>query len=74
MLAGLVETLHDDRIDLADLATASGLLRYRAARDGLVLFESRSGLGEQFRFEAVGFWCDVQPLLQPAYQAVLDRL
>ena len=74
LLAGLVETLHDDHIDLTDLATAGGLLRYRAARDGEVLFESRPGLGEQFRFEAVGFWCDVQPLLQRGYQSVLDRL
>ncbi len=74
LLAGLVEALHDDRIDLADLATAGGLLRFRAARDGEVLFESRPGLGEQFRLEAVGFWCDAQPLLQPGYQSVLDRL
>ena len=74
LLGGLVETLHDDRVDLVNLATAGGLLRYRAARDGEVLFESRPGLGGQFRLDAVGFWCDAQPLLQPGYQSVLDRL
>ncbi|HTY50147.1 MAG TPA: nucleotidyltransferase domain-containing protein [Steroidobacteraceae bacterium] len=74
LLAGLVDTLHDDRIDLANLATAGALLRYHAARDGEVLFESRPGLSGQFRLAAIGFWCDAQPLLQPGYQAVLDRL
>lgn len=74
LLAGLVETLEDDRVDLADLAAASGLLRYRVARDGVLLFESAPGLNDQFRFDAVGFWCDAQPLLQPAYQATLERL
>lgn len=73
LLANLVETLHDERIDLADLAVAGALLRYRAARDGEVLFEARPGVGLQFRFEAVDFWCDIQPVLEPAYQAVLDR-
>ncbi|HEX5047600.1 MAG TPA: HepT-like ribonuclease domain-containing protein [Gammaproteobacteria bacterium] len=31
LLAAIVEAIHDDRLDLADLATAGGLLRYRAA-------------------------------------------
>lgn len=74
LLAGIVETLHDDRVDLADLATASGLLRYRAARDGVMLFESRARLGEQFRLDAIGFWCDAQPILQRGYHAVLKGL
>jgi predicted nucleotidyltransferase len=74
LLAGLVEILHDDRIDLVNLATSGGLLRYRAARDGVVLFESAPGLGERFKFDAVDFWCDAQPVLQAGYQSVLARL
>ena len=73
LLAAMVETLHDDRIYLADLAAAGGLLRYRVARDGELLFESRAGRGDEFRLEAVGFWCDAQPVLQPGYQSVLNR-
>ena len=37
-----------------------------STRDTEVLFESRPGLGGQFRLDALGFWCDAQPLLQPA--------
>lgn len=74
LLAAIVETLHDDRVDLVNLATGSGLLRYRAARDGVILFESMPGLGEQFRLDAVGFWCDAQPVLQRGYRAVLEGL
>jgi predicted nucleotidyltransferase len=74
LLAAIVEAIHDDRLDLADLAKAGGLLRYRAARDGIVLFESRPRLAEQFRLDAVGFWCDAQPVLQRGYRAVLEGL
>lgn len=74
LLAGIVEVIHDDRVDLVDLTTAGGLLRYRSARDGVVLFESRPRLGEQFRLDAAGFWCDAGPLLQQGYRAVLERI
>ena len=70
----VVEALGNDRVDLVDLTRASGLLRYRVARDGQILFESRSGLGDQFRLEAVRFWCDAQPLLQRGYEEVLAEL
>jgi predicted nucleotidyltransferase len=38
--ARVVEALDDDHVDLVDLDGASGLLRYRAARDGLVVIEA----------------------------------
>jgi uncharacterized protein len=74
LLAGVVEIIRDDRVDLVNLATAGGLLRYRSARDGVVLFESSPRLGEQFRLDAAGFWCDAGPVLQRGYQAVLERI
>lgn len=40
LLAALVEALGDDRVDLADLGRANGLLRYRAARNGQLLLEA----------------------------------
>jgi predicted nucleotidyltransferase len=74
LLAGIVEVIRDDRVDLVNLATAGALLRYRSARDGVVLYESRPRLGEQFRLDAADFWCDAQPVLQRGYQAALERI
>lgn len=74
MRARIVETLGTDRVDLVDLARASGLLRYRVARDGRLLFEMRPGLGDRFRLEAAQFWCDVAPILERGYEEVLAEL
>ncbi len=74
LLAGLIEAVGNDRVDLADLARASGLLRYRAARDGRLLFESSRGRYDRFRLEAIRFWCDVGPMLQRGYDEVLEAL
>lgn len=73
-LAALVETLDSDAIDLADVERATGLLRYRIARDGYVVFEAIPRLGEQFQFDAVQFWCDAEAVLQCGYQDVLASL
>jgi hypothetical protein len=72
--ARLVEILDTDRIDLADLARASGLLRYRAAIDGITAFESSADAADAFRLDAVRFWCDAAPVLERGYAAVLDAL
>lgn len=74
LLAGLVEALDADAIDLVDLERASGLLRYRVARDGYTVFEEESRLGERFRLEAVHFWCDAAPILERGYRDVLASL
>jgi predicted nucleotidyltransferase len=74
LLAAIVEHLHEDRVDLVDLSRASGLLRYRAARDGITVFEARPRLAEQFRLDAADFWCDAGTLLQRGYADVLARL
>jgi len=69
----LSRTLNTDAIDLADLERANGLLRYNVASDGRVLFEASPGEWERFWMAAVTFWCDVEPVLRPAYDAVLAR-
>ena len=73
-VGALVEIVRSDRIDLVDLRRASGLLRYRAARDGQPVYEARPRLAERFCLEAVQFWCDAAPILERAYDEVLAEL
>lgn len=72
--ADLVIALGTDDVDLVDLATAGGLIRYRVARDGVPVFEASPGSFDRFWFEAVSFWCDAEHVLRAGYQAVLDEL
>lgn len=74
LMAELSRVVGSDRVDVVDLARTSGLLRYRAARDGLLVYERESGAFDRFRFEAARFWFDAEPVLLPEYEAVLDRL
>ena len=73
-LGTFVELAGSDRVDLVDLASASGLLRYRVARDGRLVYEARPGLGERFCLDAAQFWCDAAPVLQRGYAQVLAEL
>lgn len=72
--ADLVAALGTDRVDLANLATSGGLIRYRVARDGLVVLESKPDRFARFWFDAVSFWCDAAPVLQAGYKVILDGL
>ena len=74
LLGSVVEAVGSDQVDLVDLRRASGLLRYRAARDGQVVHEARPRLAEEFRLEAAQFWCDAAPVLQSGYDEVLAEL
>jgi predicted nucleotidyltransferase len=74
LYADLATALGTDRVDLADLGSVGGLVRYRAARDGTVLVESEPGLFDRFWFDAVSFWCDAGPALRAGYDSVLERL
>jgi predicted nucleotidyltransferase len=74
LLLDLVTVLGTDRIDLVDLERAGGVLRYRAARDGRVVFERSRAAFERFWLEAVHFWCDAYPVLQRGYDDVLAEL
>jgi predicted nucleotidyltransferase len=72
--ADLALSLGSDRIDLVDLTTAGGLIRYRAARDGIVLFEAAPGTFDRFWFESVSFWCDAESVLRAGYASILKDL
>ena len=74
LLAALVEALRDDRIDLVDLRRAGGLLRYRAACDGLLVHEASAGLFDRYRLEAARFWCDNAPVFEAGYDEILESL
>jgi hypothetical protein len=74
LLGALVTTVGTDRVDLADLQRASGLLRFRAARDGRTVFETAPGVADHFRIEAATFWCDAAPVLLRGYESVLAEL
>ena len=72
--AELSLALGTDRVDLVDLARAGGQLRFRAARDGVLLHEGEEGSFARFWLDAVRFWCDARTVLEPAYEAVLAKL
>jgi predicted nucleotidyltransferase len=74
LLGAIVEIVGSDRIDLVDLQRASGLLRYRAARDGRLVYEARPRLADRFRLDAAQFWCDAAPVLRQGYESVLAEL
>jgi predicted nucleotidyltransferase len=69
--ARLVEVLGTDRVDLADLNRAGALVRFRAARDGLVVFAANDEAYPRFWLDAVSFWCDAGPSLRRATRASL---
>ena len=74
LLSTLVLTVGTDRVDLADLRRASGLLRYRVARDGDTVVERVAGMADAFKLEAADFWCDAGPLLERDYESILSEL
>lgn len=74
LLGQVVEAVGTDRVDLVDLRRAGGLLRFRAAQDGHVLYEAKPGLADQFRLDAARFWCDAEPILRRGYDDVLADL
>ena len=74
LLATLNEAIETDAVDLADLSDSSALLRYRVARDGIVLHEAAPGTFDTFRLDAVHTWCDMEPVLTPLYDRVLEDL
>lgn len=74
LLATLNESLGTDAVDLADLAEGSALLRFRVARDGIVVHEATPGTFDTFRLDAIHTWCDMEPVLTPLYDRVLEDL
>ncbi len=74
LLVALTRVLGTDDVDLVDLASASALLRFRAARDGVLLLEARPEAFLDFRLEAVRFWCDAGPVIRAAQADVMASL
>jgi predicted nucleotidyltransferase len=74
LLAALVERLQADRVDLTDLDRAGALVRHRVARDGRAVYERPPGSFVRFRLQAIDAWCDLAPVLGPAYERVLETL
>jgi len=74
LLADLIERLNSERLDLVDLQRANGLLRYRAAAEGKLLYEATPGELERFWLDAVSFWYDAEPVLLAGYEDVLERI
>lgn len=74
LLVDLVRALNTERIDLVDLDRANGLVRFRAARDGVVIVERTADAFERFWLDAVHFWCDMGPIIRAAYEDVLAEL
>jgi predicted nucleotidyltransferase len=74
LLPVLLSTLGSDRVDLVDLQRAGGLLRFRAARDGRPVYEAEPDAFARFWLDAVLFWCDVAPIVQRGYDAILAEL
>jgi predicted nucleotidyltransferase len=74
LYADLAAALGTDLVDLVDLGTAGGLIRYRVARDGVLLHESEPGTFEKFWFAAVSFWCDAAPVLRSSYESIIEGL
>ncbi len=74
LLARLVAEVGSERVDLADLARASGLLRYRCARDGVAVHERDPGAFERFQLRAIAFWLDMAPVIRPELDARLERI
>jgi predicted nucleotidyltransferase len=74
LLASLVTATGSDKVDLVDLTRAGGLLRYRAARDGQVVFERAPQIFARFWLEVVDFWCDASPMIRRGYDRVLGEL
>jgi len=74
LLGNIVTAVASDRVDLVDLHRASGLLRFRVARDGVPVFEASAGSADGFRLEAAQFWCDAEAVLRRGYEGVLSEL
>jgi predicted nucleotidyltransferase len=74
LVAVLTTAVGSDSVDLTDLSRSSALLRYRAARDGVALWERSAEEFLNFRLAAVAFWCDAGPVIQAAQRDVLAGL
>jgi len=74
LLADLVVALGSEAVDLVDLDRAGGLVRFRAARDAVVIAEPDEAAFARFWLDAVSYWCDMGPIIRAGYDGVLAEL
>lgn len=74
LMAALAEIVANDRVDLVDLRHAGGLVRFRVARDGRLVYEAEPGAFDRFRFATARFWFDAEPVLMRGYDEILENL
>lgn len=74
LTTALVVALGTEAVDVVDLTSASALLRFRAARDGVVVLERAPEAFLEFRLAAVRYWCDAGPVIRAAQDDVLAAL
>jgi len=74
LMEAVTRALGTDRVDLVDLSRATALLRFRAARDGVPVFECAPDRFLDYQEEATLAWCDLEPVLRRAYGGVLADL
>lgn len=74
LMAELAEVVATDRVDLVDLQHAGGLVRFRVARDGLLIHEIEAGAFERYCFSTARFWFDAEPILMRGYDEILEKL
>lgn len=72
--ATLAQALFTDAIDVVDLRRAGAVLRYAAARDAKLVLEREPAALERFRFDAIRFWLEVEPIVTQSQAAVLKAL
>jgi len=70
----VVKLLHSDRVDVADLRRASPLLKFSAAKEGIVLYERSDALFNQFLSLAFRMYIDTKKLRDARRQMIRDFL
>ncbi|PIW22659.1 MAG: hypothetical protein COW32_03395, partial [Candidatus Aquicultor secundus] len=66
----LANALATDKIDLIILNIADPLLSFEVATKGMLVFEQRSGLADEFRLKAVKMHMDARKFFEQDKQAV----
>ncbi len=74
LLRDITEALTTDAVDVTDLSRASGLLRFRAASEGVVVWEATPGAFHDFAVTAALHWYDVEPTVRQAHEELLSRM
>lgn len=74
LLADVTSALGTDDVDLVDFRRASGLLTFRAAREGITVYERVPGIWAEFALTAALHWYDVEPVVRRTHADLLAGL